>query len=592
MLRKNLMKIEIALLCLVAFIPFLLWIFVINNYGVNIPYQDQWSNPLPQIEAYFNGNLSLQLLFKQYNEIRPATPRFLSLVLAMIGKQWNTRWEMFLGLILCGLISLLVLLLLFRTNPKRPIQNLFVIILFNYLLLSPASWYFHLFSITFERLIVDFCFFMNLVVYTLFLIPSAKVAIFIIGSIIAQYSHSGGILIWVLSLPLIINLGISNKQKIRSVFIYFLFFIGSCWFYFWNYKSPPQHPSMTSIFNYSVIDCTRFFLAFLGNPFSTRTDITLIEIEAQTDTYNLSTVVGFIILLTFSSIIFFVISDWLLDKRIDLYKIIPWVLLGCYPICLAILATINRLPISISMALRGDYIIQPIYLTISTIILLFILKNQFPINWLRQAPYFLLGLMFGLLVSHNLGTNHLLNAINFHDKLNYQKSCLQLSNFYHSEKCIKSVEYIWDIQSIQKMNSLSKLNAIQPGIANSLDVDRSFTGEPGKIELLVKDSEGIHINGWAMLDKEPAHAVVVTYEPQGKQPQIIDIFAVGQFQDEIKRSSFRKIIFSRAHWKGTIKIEKFPSDINVCFIQAYSFDSQNNSLVKLNKSSQLVKECK
>ena len=92
---------------------------LINRYGSNLPIFDQWHTPTDHLIAYFNNEFNLNILFRQHNESRKVFPVLIFMILPILTGEWNTRWDIFIGLGFAGLMSLLVFLLLQRTNPKH-----------------------------------------------------------------------------------------------------------------------------------------------------------------------------------------------------------------------------------------------------------------------------------------------------------------------------------------------------------------------------------------------------------------------------------------------------------------------------------------
>jgi hypothetical protein len=574
--QKILDNLRIFIAYLIAFFPLAIWTIIVTFYGVNIYYQDQLHNPAPQIEAYFEGSLNGDILFQQYNECRQVFPRILSILLTILGHQWNTRWEMLLGLALSGLISLLAFLLLQQTNSRKTLQNIIIIGLFNYLFFSLATWYFRLFSITFERLLVELVFMVNLLVYTLPIGNLLKVAIFIISAFIAQYSHSGGILIWLLSFLLILDIQCNRRyKKITIILIYLLSFALSCVLYFWNYHNVSGHSSFREILKFTPLEIVRFILAFLGNPLA--------------DEYNLSVAVGLVFLSSFLIVAFCSIWQYYCKKTVTFNEILPWLVLGIYPIAQATMASITRLPMSQDHALRQDYIIHSMYLPLATLALMAILSNKSSKTFFKRFLLLFIGLLIGLFIHYNFGTNNFDQLLGFHNSLQRGKACTQLINFYNSEDCLKILHPV-PKYVVEESRVLDQLGLLRPGLAKSLDIDSDSSGKWGYIESLEKDPQGIVMHGWAILEKRPADAIVVTYEAKNQSPRIIHIYVTGQVREDISKL-LKNPNFYRVGWNDHIKLEQLPSEFDICSIHVYGFDNENNRLFPLNKVPQIQEKC-
>lgn len=66
-------------------------LFIISNYGVNLPYWDQWDAELDKLYIPFaNNQLKIANLFEQHNEHRIFFTRLLCLSTYVITQEWNT----------------------------------------------------------------------------------------------------------------------------------------------------------------------------------------------------------------------------------------------------------------------------------------------------------------------------------------------------------------------------------------------------------------------------------------------------------------------------------------------------------------------
>jgi hypothetical protein len=570
--EEKIKKIKIIIAFIVAFLPCIFWIFIVNRYGVNIYQHDQWVSPAPQIEAYFKGSLNKDILFQQHNENRQVFPRIFSLALTILGHQWNTRWEMFLGLVLSTLISLIAFQILQQTNKNKTLQNLIIIGLFNYLFFSIATWYFRFLSITFERLLVELSLMLNLLIYTLPIINVLKLVIFIISGFIAQYSHSSGIIIWPLSLLLVLNTKYNRRYKIIILLIYLLLSALACVLYFWDYHQVSHHSSLTEIIKFNFLQIARFILAFLGNPLA--------------DEYSLSVAVGLIFFSSFLIVALFSIWQCFYKKTVAFNYLLPWLVLGIYPIGLAIIASITRLPMSKDHALRADYIIHSMYLPLATLALMAILGNNSAQNWLRQFFLVFIGLFLGMFVHYDVGSNNFDQLLGYYASLQRVRACTQLIDFYYSEDCWK-ILYLAPRDVVERIRVFDRLGLLRPGLASSLDIDGDYSGKWGYIDRLEENSQGFAISGWATLEKRPADAVIITHEAENQAPKILAILATGQPREDVSKF-LNNQNFNQVGWGGNINLDQIPTGANICSIHAYGFDNERNRLFPLKHSNKIA----
>lgn len=91
------------------FIPFVIVIGYITQFGVNIPVYDQWV--LPKLfEKVATNQLHLRDLFELHNNHRILFPRLIFIALAFLS-DWNIKLEMFfsLGLAVLTFIAIYIL---------------------------------------------------------------------------------------------------------------------------------------------------------------------------------------------------------------------------------------------------------------------------------------------------------------------------------------------------------------------------------------------------------------------------------------------------------------------------------------------------
>jgi len=74
-------RVEKILVCISILLPPVLTFCFIYNYGITIPYWDQWEF-VPLLEKLHNHTLTLNDLWSQHNEHRILFPKILMLLLA------------------------------------------------------------------------------------------------------------------------------------------------------------------------------------------------------------------------------------------------------------------------------------------------------------------------------------------------------------------------------------------------------------------------------------------------------------------------------------------------------------------------------
>jgi len=545
-----------------------IWILIIYLYGVNIPILDQWGLPGEQIEAFFNNQLCFATLYQQYNESRKLIPNLIFIAIASILKEWNVKVEMIIGLHFAFFMSILIYLLLLLTN-KSFYKNAFLLILYDFLLLSPASFSRWLRGITIHRLIPDACLIVNALIFRLNINQNLKVWLYSFFCAVSQYSFSGGIVIWVISLIFIIvdNKIILNK-KLKFIGLFVLLFTISNIFYFKNYVNPYSHTKPSEIVKYSWQDIGAYFLAFLGNLFG--------------EVYELNIFLGLFLFITFTLLL-------ILNLKSMKEEIIVWFIIGFYPIALGVLNAITRLPMSTyanSHALRVDYIIHLAYLPLSAMVISLYLI-QYNSKIFKSLSFSFLGIITAFYINKNQPTKILHGLQEWQYHYNYGKSCIQLINFYKKDDCIMVLfpfvepKYSWNLNLIiTRFKNLSQLNVLRPGIVK--DIKIYHQGEWGYIDFIQADKNGfLKISGWAKLPTRVADAVILAYANESNGLVVVDILSIGQIRQDISRLYGLKYINSG--WSGNVDLKNKFTNFHKSSIQAYAFDAKQNIFYPLKK---------
>jgi hypothetical protein len=117
-----------SLLIALIVLPGVLLAILVNRYGVNVPYWDEWDNSVLLHMKYLDGTLTLDDFFIYTNEHRPALPRVISLA-TEIATHGNRRAEMFVQILCAAFMVFCVNRLARKTVPDHALA-----------LTVPASW--------------------------------------------------------------------------------------------------------------------------------------------------------------------------------------------------------------------------------------------------------------------------------------------------------------------------------------------------------------------------------------------------------------------------------------------------------------------
>jgi hypothetical protein len=323
------------------------WGNVCLRYGVDLPFMDQWERPLVQIEKLLTGeHLSfLDDFWPQHNEGRKVVPTAISLALAAALGRYDVHAELGVGFALWVAVAWAVARL---ARAARMVPPAGAVLALLYLAASGSSrtTYFHLYSVTFERLIPELALLGSLAFVTARGLNWGTAALSAALLAAGQYSFPGAVACWLL-VP-------TFALACRPRFGPWLLLVGSgvlsSLAYFVHYQTPAHHTPLSAGLSQPLGESFRFSLRFLGNPFSG---------DARTASFVAAATLAALIPLS-----------WLALRRSP-RAALAWMTLAAYSISQALLATITRLPMG-GNSMRGDYVVHAVYLYVAAAALLLI----------------------------------------------------------------------------------------------------------------------------------------------------------------------------------------------------------------------------
>jgi hypothetical protein len=238
---------------LVAILPIAVLIRLISEYGVNVPYGDEWSL-IPLYVKWNDHQLTFADLFRQHNEHRILFPKVIYLAFAQI-THGNVRAEMFFSVLLCCLTSAGIYVLLKRTVPGGR-KHFFLWALVNLLIFAPVQAENWLWGFQLQVFIPTVCLVGSLVILGSRLRQGARLGISSLLATIATFSFGSGILLWP-AIGLCLALQRENRRWLIAWGVTFLF-IATLFFTGYD-RQPVLGPPTGDPFDYLV-----YFAGFNG----------------------------------------------------------------------------------------------------------------------------------------------------------------------------------------------------------------------------------------------------------------------------------------------------------------------------------------
>lgn len=559
-------------LFLIAILPIAVIIRLIDEYGVNVPYGDEWSL-IPLFSKWNDHQLTFADLFRQHNEHRILVPKLIYLAFAQL-THWNVRAEMFFSVLLCCGTSAGIYVLLKRTVPGSAQKHLLLWTLCNILIFAPVQAENWLWGFQLQVFIPTFCLVASLVVLGSKLHPVVKFIAACLLVVLATFSFGGGILLWpVIALYLVLH----EKNK-RWLVAWSVIFALIAVFFFLGYQRQPVLGPETG----DPLDYVFHFFEFNGVAL-TRSSLTFgAGISAA--------IVGA------SAVLLFLAACWFSLKSPGEVRraSAPWLALGVYAIASALLAAYTRVSTGPVQALSSRYASISVNLYLALIALVAIASHyarahESPTKFSKlfassQAPVFAAILTLSVL-SFSAALDHfvILHRIRIDGLANLQ-FCKVIAP---SDKLRNALLIRADLPAIiQNVDLLDRLHFLHPPVRRSAilrDAEnrpQRSTPEFGRCTDVVQKSPNMfEISGWSFLPQEqrPSPCVVLACLSEGNWTA----FALSDVRET--RPSVAKEMKSRkyfeAGWRKTISRNDLPNGATM--ISAWALDAAAGEVYKL-----------
>ncbi|XWK90414.1 MAG: hypothetical protein U7127_10300 [Phormidium sp.] len=580
---------------------FLIAILVYQN-SVNIPFMDDWEISLLLDKVYPEFRLTLEKLISQHNESRYLFPRFIFIGLTYFNNwNWDIRHLMWVSLILACLVSLNVFRLIKWTISENLFKVIFLTILCNLLIFSPAQYENWLWGHQLIVFIPIACITTCLVAIYSDLNRKAKLVICLILCTISTYSFANGMLSWVVVFP---ALAISKNWRSPNIFkekwlyiTWIVTFTANVAVYFYNYQKPPGMPGIS----YGLLhpnEALLYLLSFLGAPLAWGT----VKYDGNVavlvrNNISIGTV---LIILLLGAFIYFI--KQLKDPTV-IYRMTGWLTIGFYCVTSGLITSLGRSGFGLDTSIAFRYMTFSVYLPLALINLVAIVyddaktKGFLVTKSKRIAQAGILILLAGFLYFYII-TAELTIPRMYTTRLDrlQAKACYIFLNVTPEEKCIKEKVYP-DFEGLKKRAKLVDfleiidakfIDSKRIQDINGIDKATNQAWGYGWFEQLNKvEKNNYSAGGWAILPekKEPADAVILTYEKsQGEDI----IFAV--FDNRVERPDVAKAVKTRAYlmsgWHKTFPASRLPKGL--VKINAWAFDTEKAKAYKVG-GTHLVK---
>lgn len=553
-----------------AVVPAALIVRLIGQYGVNVPFGDEWSL-VPLFARWNDHQMTFTDLFRQHNEHRIFFPKLIHIAFAQL-THWNLRAEMFFSVFLCAITSACIYGLLKRTIGGGTGRRIALLALFNLFIFSPSQSENWLWGFQIAMFMPTTCLVAALLVLHSPSIQALRFVSACVLAVVATFSFGNGLLLWPVIGAYLLLRG-ANKRWIicwtgTFMVVAIIHFVG-----YESHPSPGQHHG-------SPLDYVIYFLRFNGNALG--------QLPVPSHLVWTAVIGAGAALLYAASIAAFL--RW---RSSSLRAAAPWIAVAAYALGSALLTAYARVREGIEQALNSRYSSISVNLYIALVALVVIASdhiNQAPgsgrssriaVSFTRAFMAMLVA-WYVLTLPEGVGTMEDMYQLRTHGLAN-----LSFCKVIPPTETLRRALRIHDELSafLQNIADLERLNLLSPPLhrTNLLDdgagtSDRS-TEEFGRCEGAVWHSPtAFEIGGWACLPlfDEPAPCVVLAYESSGKWHG----FALAEVYAE--RPDVAKKLDDGQRWSGwrrMIDTSTLPKDAHR--ISAWAVDAQTADVFRL-----------
>jgi len=347
---------------ILALVPLVFLLWVVNQYAVSVPFQDQWEL-VPLLEKMYQGHLTVHDLWVQHNEHRLFFPQIIMLLLARL-THWNIRYELAVNIILAlGLFAVFVHQVRITARKLAVPRLPWAIPAVSLVVFSVSQYENWLWGWQLQM-------FLNLLAVAGAIVLLAndpfrwwKFSAAALLGIVANYSFANGALVWPIGLLLLLVATAGLPQRNAAVTGWLGVGALTLATYYYHYQKPAELPALSLIFKMPLAYAAYVF-RYLGGMCA----------QGLAGSTSRDGVIALIIGLAVT-----VATGWagwkLVHRKIaDVRTLLPYFGLILYSLISALITGVGRLGLGIDQALVSRYCTMTVPLWVSVVVLLILLR--------------------------------------------------------------------------------------------------------------------------------------------------------------------------------------------------------------------------
>ena len=558
------------ILLLIYLLPFVVLLWFVATFSVNVPYWDEWEL-VDIFEKVSTGKASFGDFFAQHNEHRIVFPELIMVFFAFISK-WNIGYEVYFSFFL-AIITFFALYKLSSLKVENELSNSVVLtnILTCFLIFSLVQYENWLWGFQLAWLLINTCLAIAVLLIALSNNSPKRFYFAAIPCFIASFSLAHGLLTWLAVIPSIASLKGSSRQRRIRILIWILLFAGTCAIYLIGYQKPTSHPSPFFFLRKPLV-AGKYFFTLLGNPLVNKPIATPI--------------IGLIIFLIFCFLTFLFIKKSQPKFLLDV-EVVSWISIGSFALLFAAMTTVGRAGFGVEQAMSSSR-----YTTSSLLLIISIVHLWRLFSWNNA---FLAGTIIGLLFVNSVDA--IPQASLLQQQRQASKNCLELVNFidesineppgsclttlYPSTIRLKELAITLEKLGFRKFPREIKFKPASSPAHGFFDGISNGSSGP-KIE--VGQATTFEVSGWAILSnkKKPADLILIT---DGNTNSVVTVAPVNLKRPDVAKA-MNNSAYKHSGWRAELNTSILPTSPIV--INGWAYDSASKEATQLDNSLQVV----
>jgi hypothetical protein len=485
-------------------VPPAMTLWAIHEYGVNVPYYDDWDFTGQVLDRWLHGKLTLGLLFAQHMEHRVLLPRVILFGLALV-THWHTKAGMYANVVIVLVIAGLLMRLLARNVSLASARAIFAMLLVSALLFGLIQWEIWLWSPG-----------MQIPLIALLLISGISIAatrwrfwiraiLCALLALLATYSSGNGFLLWLLLPPvLLMESQTRRSQAWLFVSVWTAVAVSGIALYFVHYTKPASGEPPTTV---DPIQVLGFLFRYLGGSIGGGTSAP----------ETMSLLAGAVLVLIWVAVLGSTL--WRRD-RASLQRLLPWLCLGAYSIATGVMIAVVRASGGASVALSSRYVGYSVYLPVS---LAFICAGN---GLMRAWRYAAAGFFAVVLLLHLHTTAGAITWLELARAVRAQARCtLRYVDLVSPEQIVVALNPYPDFLR-ETAHRLNDAGYLQPPLARSDEVPEASIANDNQLAQIVEMArvgDSFHLVGWIVpeLGNDSIGAIALTTRGEDGRYRII-----------------------------------------------------------------------